>query len=759
MSVKNLLHKFKTVTQPILPIIASLFVAGGWSWYHSPHHIILTVFSVSIVVASILAVFFYLFKFFFTRYATNSYRHPFWSNNFPDYLNNIYFSLSLLFLVFFLQNEIISVVYFIAVIAIIFATIQSALNHHPAGERWRTINKLAFTLAIFLFIINGTCQYLASRYYILDPSAKFYNINIFRAWAMTMFWMAGFSAAYLLLIKIKGRAKWLALIGWITIFVVVLVLWLLNIGVLYFSGLYLNPTAALHAEGGEGTLFLNWLTLVLALSGIVALTIFILITKKLIRSHLSTPGQYWPFYHWTIIIIAIFSLVGISSFRTTPEFIVVRSFYKFFTGIQNQVELKPVVKEKLKRFGINYNYDEFYLAHRPNTYPPTSTPLLSVNQTDAKPNIIAIFFESFSARLTEMESPQFKGLTPGLKEMADNQNTTVFTNYYNGSTPTITGLIAQLCSFLPPTGHDEIEKENHLNTLHLSCLPKILKQNGYNYVNYVTAISKTFAHKDTLFPSMGVDEIFGTAELKKLTNEKPLSWGFSDHQLYPLMEKILKDKAREPYLTILSTVDNHPPYTLAQDMVKYGDGKDNMLNSVHTSDDAFKIFWDSFITSPAANDTILIVAADHAIFPTAYNKKSFPDFAGKATFYDKIMYMIYIPDNPLPKSVDTYASSIDYTPTLLQILGINSSNSFDGHSIFSDRSKYPNLIGMHELGLYINEETPDGKRQLSYSVPTEITCGASDYSVDPASPLTLCELLEFYQWKRQRLEKGQFWDK
>ena len=86
--------------------------------------------------------------------------------------------------------------------------------------------------------------------------------------------------------------------------------------------------------------------------------------------------------------------------------------------------------------------------------------LLPQKFKDNPPNIFIVFFESFSSRLVGVYNEEFKEVTPGLNKMAENENTTVFYNYYNSSIPTITGIMSQLCSFLPPTGHEEIEREN-----------------------------------------------------------------------------------------------------------------------------------------------------------------------------------------------------------------------------------------------------------------------------------------------------------
>jgi hypothetical protein len=65
---------------------------------------------------------------------------------------------------------------------------------------------------------------------------------------------------------------------------------------------------------------------------------------------------------------------------------------------------------------------------------------------------------------------------------------------------------------------------------------------------------------------------------------------------------------------------------------------------------------------------------------------------------------------------------------------------------------------MHELGLYINETAPNGTRETKYSTPSALNCSDQDFTTDPNTPLTLCEFLNFYQWKRQMFEQGRFWE-
>ena len=461
------------------------------------------------------------------------------------------------------------------------------------------------------------------------------------------------------------------------------------------------------------------------------------------------------FYNFLVLFLSAAVVTGVASLWNTPESTVIKSFYQYWRGETEKVELNPVVREKLNRFGLKYNLVDFNVTKKEKIY-QKGTQLLPAKFKTQKPNIIIVFLESFSSRLVGAYNPDYADLTPGLNKMAADSRTTIFKNYYNASTPTVTGLISQLCSILPPTGHNEIQNENRLQRHHLLCLPQVLGENGYKYSSYITAVAKNFAHKDTIFESMGTREIYGTEELYEHIPGKPLSWGWSDHQLFPVTWKFVNEKAEEPFLVMLSTVDTHPPFTLAQDVVKYQNGDNEVLNSFHTTDDAFGIFWEQFKDSRFYENTILIAVADHAIFPAAFKKKHFPEWADKLNFYDETVFMIYVPDSILPKTVETYASGIDFTPTVLHLLGINVPNNFEGHSIFDDREQYPNLLGMHEFGWWISQ-IENGKRKIDFVVPQDLKCEGVAIGQDVNAPLAMCEYQNYFQWKRRMFEEGRFW--
>lgn len=741
-------------------ILGSFIIAAGWGWYHFSKHPKQLFVGKEIALWVLVFVGYKLGKLVFAKATKLAKRHSFWHTDFLRHLDELFFVVSLLFVIFFFKSELMSVAYVSLVAFVLFIRSNHYLALHPGKEKWVEVNKAIFGLAYFLFVVQAGFQYAAFHYYILDSNIRFFNIVLFRSVAMTLVWLFGFVVASYLYAKVSGVLRYVVVVAWSALFIFMVVVWCVNVGVLYYSGLYFNPIVVAEASGA-GAVVAGSIVWYLGALAIVLCGLFLWFVRRTFKAHSSATALQWQWYRGVIGLTALVSFVGLTSLQNTPEHSMIVSFYKYYFAGARSATLDPVIFTKLEKFGLHYEPDQFYVNSRPLVYSPSSTAHFLPNSFKTKPpNVVVFFLESYSARLTNVYNNTFPDVTPHLVDFSKDPHTTVFNNYYNASTPTITGTLSQLCSFLPPTGHNEIQNDDKFQAHRLLCLPEVLKKHlGFKYANYITAVDKEFAHKDGIFTSAGIDEVLGTAELAKRIKGAPLSWGYSDHQMMPELFKEMqaaKAAGKEPFYMALATVDTHPPFNLAKDAVPYGNGSQPVLNMFHTTDDAFGKFWEQFKNSEFYNNTIIITVADHAIFPGAITTDLFPQIANQLTFYDQNTLLMYVPGGSLPKTVDTLSSGIDVTPTVLQILGVNIPNSFEGHSVFDDRTEYPNILGMHELGLYINQMLVSGKRKIDYNVPSEITC-PTNYVASATPDLTECDYLQFYNWKRAMLEEGRFW--
>ncbi|MBI4276594.1 LTA synthase family protein, partial [Candidatus Uhrbacteria bacterium] len=562
----------------------------------------------------------------------------------------------------------------------------------------------------FIFLFEVAFQYVGVTFYIFDlAEGGAVARAVLRAFFVAVFWMAGFVTMEFVCRILPRVVRYCSVTVLAILFIGYMFVAVIDANIVYYSGLHLSPVALDHATGaGEVIQSAAFVPTIVAFFSLSALFIFSVIAfmRAATRS-----GRFTLFLARLIVLVCAFGISWwLAVLGNTPEAVIAAAFLDRYAPQSSQTTLTPALRAKLQRFGLRYNPSALVVTEKKHVYRPSNTQkFLPDRLLRDQPNILIIFLESFSARLTSVYSTRFHGLTPGLEAMAGDSDTTIFKGYYNSSTPTETGIVSQLCSFLPPTGHGEQSAQAAVASHQLLCLPEMLKQNGYASASYITAVEKEYASKDEIFRRMDVDTVLGTQELAQHIQGAPRSWGYSDHQMFPAVWELMQRTAR-PFLTLFSTIDSHPTFNLSKDATPYGDGQNTVLNSFHSTDDAFRIFWNQFRASPRADDTIVIAVADHAVFPSGNVKDLFSEDRDRLTFYDETAFLMYVPDTVLPKEVNIVSSGLDFAPTLLHVLGINTANTFEGHSIFDDRSQYPNVLGMHELGLYANELRVDGTR-------------------------------------------------
>jgi phosphoglycerol transferase MdoB-like AlkP superfamily enzyme len=747
----SLLQQLYIVSGYLAPTFAAIIIAACLNWWRLELLQRRIFAQRSLLYFIVILSLWYLGKYCYKRLTHRNRFTDFWRINFLEAADQLFFNFALFFLIVIPKNELYNFILTVIAIASLYFTLDRFFDKHHNAKGWHAINNLIFTLGGFIFFTSSIFQYFTVKYYILESKyesgAVDYAVAL-RSLAMTLFWLSAFSVINLINLRLKNWLKTIFTIGAIIIFCLLQFIWIINIGLLHFSGLLLSPVMLQYANGSSGLLGDAFFISLALASGAIYLFLYKII-RKTIKVRKSSPAKYWHFYHAPILVMTILIALALPVYKNTPEYLIAKTFYGHYTeDTKAAVTIDPKIFDKLERFGLMYDRQNL-TTYRSNIFAPDSA-LPQINSNNTKPNVIIFFLESFSARLTSVyNNPKVPGITPGLETMAKDPQTTVFKKFYNASTPTITGILSELCSFLPPTGHDDIQKTQSYKSMRFSCLPEIAKKHGnYTSATYMTSVDKNYSDKDKIVGGMAVDEVIGKQEVAQLISEKPLSWGYSDHQTMPLL-LAMAEKKPQPFIMMLSTVDSHPPFDIAKDEVIYQNGKNNLLNSVHTTDDAFLRFWADFKKSPLANNTVIVTVADHAIFPSVYDNKEnkflLDSVDQKITFYDEIVFMVYSPYTQLPRTIEMYSSGIDFAPTILHILNINSPTLFEGRSIFDDQKKYPNILGMNEYEIYINQTKNDGTRDMQYGAPARIT---DSYQFD-ANMLTPYDYAQYYNWKKK----------
>ncbi len=305
-------------------------------------------------------------------------------------------------------------------------------------------------------------------------------------------------------------------------------------------------------------------------------------------------------------------------------------------------------------------------------------------------NVIIIFVESLSGFFLKDEIHGVQGLTRNINEMG--KESFAFTNMYNASFPTIRGLIAALGS-----GVYLLDENIGGSRIPIPCrflfLSDILKTRGYTTIHAQAGSEHFIGMKDFFMKRQSYDYFYGCESLIPRTiRDSESGFGVDDGILFSFIVEWLKKQPRNrPFLMTVSTINSHPPFKVK---VKHpGSAGNDMIDAIYSTDCAFGAFWEYFKASPYADNTVLILTADHAMG----NNKQYIEFMKKnedrfSPFFDIIPCFIRLPGGAWRgRTNDTRCISLDLLPTLLEMMNLDLPNPFMGVPIFSERKYYQEL--------------------------------------------------------------------
>lgn len=225
-------------------------------------------------------------------------------------------------------------------------------------------------------------------------------------------------------------------------------------------------------------------------------------------------------------------------------------------------------------------------------------------------------------------------------------------------------------------------------------------------------------------------------------------WGISDKHLFLEANKVFKTQ-KNPFFAIIQTANNHRPYTIPGEDLKYfekldlpqetllknGFQSNDELNAFRYMDYCFSNFIDSAKKEPYFNETLFVFVGDHGIGGDAGNMLP-RVFTDKRLTNEHVPLLFYAPALLAPQRRQEVCSQVDVMPTAAGLVGIPYRNSTLGRdlldsarfasdsgrsnraiildhnllelSIFNDRYYYYSSLksGEDEIHLYRNNETP-----------------------------------------------------
>lgn len=285
-------------------------------------------------------------------------------------------------------------------------------------------------------------------------------------------------------------------------------------------------------------------------------------------------------------------------------------------------------------------------------------------------NVIFLLLETFRAWDTGIHRPDRKiSPTPFLDSLARGPKGAWWERHFSFGPPTVRGFFGTHCSIHP---HSRRNINTSLTYINFYCLPQMLRENGYR-TEYFTGADPDWDNQ-RFWLLRWYDRYF----FYRSANEK-------DRQVFRKAASRIKKLggSNRPFFATVVSISNHFPFRSKEsgfDIVPTGKVQDRILNTMRYTDDVVQEFVNTLKDQPWFRRTLIVVTGDHG-----YNLGEHDGMPGQYNLYREATWvpLIFFGDHPrLPRGRQSHvASHLDIAPTIVDLLGIQRTNPWQGHSL------------------------------------------------------------------------------
>ncbi len=371
--------------------------------------------------------------------------------------------------------------------------------------------------------------------------------------------------------------------------------------------------------------------------------------------------------------------------RKNPEYVHLHpltplNFNLEFASLEEREIPREFVRRLRRQAGCGKKYlnDEYPLYK----LSPRKAPFPQVLK-NGLPNLVIVIVESFAAVNIGVYGNRYE-LTPNFDSLA--REGIFFSNVRSTIFSTTAAEINILCSqSIRHSYYREVLKHK------FPSLVDFLKRNGYKDAAWFHNGEKEFEEQDKILKWLGFDEIYDISDMPEDCPRGP--WGCSDKSLMKFAVERMEGM-EEPFVALILTVNNHPPFSPFPE-----DGRPVEINSpelspkrrkslqmVHYSDEALGKLMELSGKRRFSENTVFAVTADHEI----REEEVKPPLSKPSDVLDrvKIPFVIWSPLLEKSKKVETNGYQADVAPTILELLGISTRDSFMGAGLLGDEDCY-----------------------------------------------------------------------
>lgn len=469
------------------------------------------------------------------------------------------------------------------------------------------------------------------------------------------------------------------------------------LGLINFSGAGFTNEFFIHLE---------WQSLVIAwqeypyitLSGCLTILALLILSYSLCR-HLLRPSLIASL----ILVITCGSLIGLR-YSHTPEGEFVLALWRWHQPPQFDLPAEQLAAWR--------------------EYPLVDTDLISKHElqatTDAQPlNIILVYLESVGQPL--IDHPDWPGLMPELKALTEKY--TFVRDFFASGYITLEGIVNSQCGTLFPfdRGGDTLTGNDNLAD-QMVCLGDVLSTAGYQ-LSYLGGANMAYAGKGAFLTAHGYHDLKGGEYwATQGIHQRPDTWGVSDADLFNQARNELARLRADgrPFNMTLLTIGTHLPGYSYEECEPYQDGQERFLNALHCTDQLLSRWLRDIEADGHLQDTLVVVTADHHIFPSPDMRRLFGE---EATERRRLPLIVLDPRER--RAPVTQGAAYDLAPTLLDLAGVQHNGRFAlGRSLLRPENqrdyffkRYADVLsGVEDQHLHGNCN-PDTDTEMTLGIP------------------------------------------
>ena len=306
-------------------------------------------------------------------------------------------------------------------------------------------------------------------------------------------------------------------------------------------------------------------------------------------------------------------------------------------------------------------------------------------------NLIIVSLESLQSFVINNDMNGHE-ITPFLNSLTADEDTFYFSNFYHqtglGKTSDSEFLVE---NSLYPLGGGAVFFTHSGNTFH--SMAESLNEEGY-FTNVLHPNNKSFWNRDMMYKALDIQKYYD--ENSYIVNEEnSVSWGLKDIPFFEQSVDLMAEMP-QPFYSRLITLTNHYPFTLDvedQNIPEY-DSNSNTLNkyfqTVNYMDEALELFFEDLKEKGLYDNSIIVMYGDHYGISENHNNAMSQYLEKEITPFESaklqsVPLFVHIPNSGVGEEVTEVAGQIDVRPTILHLLGIDTSKDMQlGADLFSE---------------------------------------------------------------------------